>query len=266
MSRSRPEADLSAIALERDSAVPMYLQLAGALERSIGDGVLPPGRVLPSEAELCRRLAISRITVRQAIDALIEKRLVERRQGKGTFVAHHLIRHDLQSLNRVFDTLFAQDHAPASELLAFGAEQPPADVAAAFMVDAGTELVRLDRVYRLEGRPIGLGFGWMLPDAAVVSAAEAAEKSTARLIEETLGLRLGRRETTIRAAAAGRTVARLLDLAERSPVLVVNRRRHLTDGRVADVTRFHMNADTYEFSFEDTGAMAGRPALKLSAA
>lgn len=265
MSRGKTMLFQTGAQLERDSAVPMYLQLAQAIESDIRNGSLPPGHPLPSEATLCKDLQISRITVRQAIDALIAKQLVDRRQGKGTFVAHHFIRQDANNADKLFDTLFAQEHAPTSKILAYGPEEPPADVAAAFGCSSGTPLVRLDRLYILDGRPVGVGLGWLLNEAQGIPTEMAAEHSTAWLIEHALKLKLGQKEMVIRASAAGRSVARLLSIPERSPVLVLHRRRRLTDGRTADFTRFHMNADSYEFSFGEEAAFSSHSSLKLFA-
>lgn len=266
MNRTRPMPLQAGVRLERDSAVPMYLQLAQAIETNIRNGSLPPGQAFPSEAALCKDLQVSRITVRQAIDVLIAKQLVERRHGKGTFVAHHFIRQDAHSADKLFDTLFAQEHAPTSKILTYGPEEPPADVAAAFESPARQQLVRLDRLYVLDGRPVGVGLGWMLSEAQGIPAEMVAEHSTAWLIEHALGLKLGQKEMVIRAGAAGRSVARLLCIPERSPVLVLHRRRRLATGRTADFTRFYMNADSYEFSFGEDAALDGHSILKLVAA
>ena len=73
--------------LSLDSDIPLYAQLVGIIKRSISTGALPVGALLPSEAELCRCLSISRNTVRQAIGELEEEGLVVRKRGRGTFVA-----------------------------------------------------------------------------------------------------------------------------------------------------------------------------------
>ena len=74
-------------ALSLDSDIPLYAQLVGIIKRNISTGVLAVGALLPSEAELCRCLSISRNTVRQAIGELEDEGLVVRKRGRGTFVA-----------------------------------------------------------------------------------------------------------------------------------------------------------------------------------
>ena len=73
--------------LDTNNAVPLYEQLRVALRERLDSGVLDPGERLPSETELCQKYGVSRITVRRAVDELVEEGILERRQGKGTFVA-----------------------------------------------------------------------------------------------------------------------------------------------------------------------------------
>ena len=81
-----PNAILSE-SLSLSSDIPLYAQLVGIIKRNISTGVLAVGALLPSEAELCRCLSISRNTVRQAIGELEDEGLVVRKRGRGTFVA-----------------------------------------------------------------------------------------------------------------------------------------------------------------------------------
>ena len=73
--------------LSMDSDIPLYAQLVGIIKRNISTGTLAVGDLLPSEAELCRWMNISRNTVRQAIGELEDEGLVVRERGRGTFVA-----------------------------------------------------------------------------------------------------------------------------------------------------------------------------------
>lgn len=66
---------------------PIYLHLHAAITEAIDARVLLPGTRLPSEDQLARRLGLSVGTIRQAMQALSDDGLLERRQGAGTFVA-----------------------------------------------------------------------------------------------------------------------------------------------------------------------------------
>lgn len=81
--------------LDPSSIVPVYYQLKVLLRKEIAGGVYLPGEVIPSEHELTRRYGISRSTVRQALADLVQEGLLERIQGKGTFVAQPKLQDDL---------------------------------------------------------------------------------------------------------------------------------------------------------------------------
>lgn len=73
--------------LDRRSGLPLYLQLIDRLEAMIEQRALRPGDQVPSEPEIEQRYGVSRATVRQALSHLEAEGIVERHQGKGTYVA-----------------------------------------------------------------------------------------------------------------------------------------------------------------------------------
>lgn len=77
--RTRPQID-------RDAAQPVYAQLAAILRQQISDGAFRPGDQLPSEAMLVRAYGVSPMTVRRAIQRLVDEGVVSAIQGRGTFV------------------------------------------------------------------------------------------------------------------------------------------------------------------------------------
>jgi GntR family transcriptional regulator len=69
-----------------NSNLPLYQQLQRALREAIDTGMFGPAEALPAERQLAAELAVSRITVRKAIDALVEEGLLVRRPGSGNFI------------------------------------------------------------------------------------------------------------------------------------------------------------------------------------
>src|ERR1700682_2118196 len=72
--------------LDPKSNLPLYQQLQRAIREAIEQQVLRPDDALPAERQIASDLAVSRITVRKAIDGLVEEGLLIRRQGSGNFV------------------------------------------------------------------------------------------------------------------------------------------------------------------------------------
>lgn len=110
------EPRLSAIVLNADAPTPLYLQLTAQLGETIRDGAWKVGEALPAERVLCEQLRVSRVTLRQAMDALVEQGLVTRRQGAGTFVTSQ-ITHPLTGLASFSETLRMKGYQPSSQWL-----------------------------------------------------------------------------------------------------------------------------------------------------
>ena len=68
---------------------PLYRQVYDIMVRKVAQGVWRPGASLPSEQNLAREMGVSQGTMRKVLDALTAENLLERRQGKGTFVAEN---------------------------------------------------------------------------------------------------------------------------------------------------------------------------------
>ena len=95
--------------LDKESAVPLYEQLKLSLSKKIEEHVLQEGERLPSEAELCAEFDVSRITVRRAVDELVEEGVLERRQGKGKFVASSRMSVQMMPMNEVVQGFYTRD-------------------------------------------------------------------------------------------------------------------------------------------------------------
>lgn len=141
--------------LSADSTVPLYTQLVGIIKRSISTGQLSPGDLLPSEAELCSSLGISRSTVRQAIGTLAMEGLVVRRQGKGTFIAEPRVRRRTESIYSFTSEINAMGKTPSSSIIEFEIITPPEEIARRLELrSAGTSCYKFTRVRKVDGEPL----------------------------------------------------------------------------------------------------------------
>ena len=80
--------------------IPLYYQLENLLREKILSGAFAPGDRIPTESDLIRRYGVSRITVRQALTALAGEGLIERRQGRGTFVTDRVVDNHVVTLRK----------------------------------------------------------------------------------------------------------------------------------------------------------------------
>ena len=89
--------------LQTESSSPLYHQLMQRLAEDIERGTYPVGSRIPPEHQLEELYKVSRVTVRRALAELTAEGLLERKQGKGTFVSTPRISQDLKSIHSFHD-------------------------------------------------------------------------------------------------------------------------------------------------------------------
>src|SRR6516165_10037465 len=110
--------------IDPGSPVPLYAQLESILAAEIAAGTFPPASRLPNEEELVGRYAVSRTTVRQTIQNLVRRGLIEIRRGKGTFVLEPKITQELTALSGFVEDMRSLGRQASAQLL--GKETVPA--------------------------------------------------------------------------------------------------------------------------------------------
>jgi GntR family transcriptional regulator len=229
-----------------------YVTVRDYLRDLIADG-LPVGASIPSERELCERFGVSRMTVRQAVDALVVEGALERVQGRGTFVAQPKV--DLQPRLTGFDEeMRRRGLTPGSVVLEASRAAAPPDVAAALERTAEEEVFHVRRIRLADGSPMALEESWT-PVALVPGLVEAPTDVLSELRAH--GLEPSWGEDTIEAVTVGAADAALLDVEAGAAGLRISRRTFSGDAAV-DLTRSLYRGDRYSVWVPVT---APRPAL-----
>ncbi|MFY0409501.1 GntR family transcriptional regulator [Solicola sp. PLA-1-18] len=239
--------------LDRDSADPLYLQIAEALRREILGHDLAPGSTLPSEAALQEQFGVARSVVRQAVGRLADEGLVVRRQGAPSVVAppaEH--RRLVQRTAGMFDQFARAGHRLRTRVDLVAPDEPPPD-AAAFL---GThDTLRIERMRSVGDEPLSYVRTW-LPRSSVpeLDPADLEDASLHRLLTDRHGLRprSGRRQ--IRSVAADERLAAALGVEPGAPLLLLEGESVDQHGRPLEwFTTWH-RADKVVFDVDVTDA------------
>lgn len=147
------------------SAVPAYQRIANELRALITSGQLVPGALLPSQQELQDRYGVARMTVRQAIAALVNEGLVTSQQGKGVVVRDrkHMVYRPLsareprisQEMDR-FMSFLAKEGRQPSQTIGVSVVSAPELVAQRLEIEPGSPVVVRKRVRSLDGEPFNI--------------------------------------------------------------------------------------------------------------
>src|SRR5580693_5934206 len=132
---------MSIVKLDPQSPVPLYAQLESILAAEIAAGTLPPGSQLPKEEDLVKRYAVSRTTVRQTIQNLTRRGLIEIRRGKGTFVLQPKITQELTELSGFVEDMQLLGRHASARLLDRQLVAASESVARRLAIAAGTLVV-----------------------------------------------------------------------------------------------------------------------------
>lgn len=204
-----------------EGPLPKHSQLKAILTE-LATQELGPEALVPSERELMQTYGVSRATVRKAIDGLIVDGLLERVHGKGTFVR----RPRLDS--RLHLASFSQDMrrrglTPSTRFLAVSTAVPPAETARALGLRPRERAWQVDRVRLADDEPIALEQGWYPAPPLADLDRHDLSGSLYQLLAEEYGLVIDSAEQTLWAETASGEVARLLQVAESTPLLVFER-------------------------------------------
>jgi len=208
-----------------------YLELAEALRARLAVGNHAAGGALPSEARLGREYAVSRVTVRRALELLRAEGLVTSRRGAGWFVALDPVRQPLGRVTTIEGALEAAGAVARRDVVEFRFEPATAAVAAGLGVDTGMEVLRVKRVVRADGEPFAVVTVWVPGDLGADLSRAAVERSPFYDLLPLRGVELGRATQTIDADAVDAADARLLDVPPGTPVLVCRRVTYSAGGR-----------------------------------
>lgn len=207
-------------------------------------GAAGPGDALPTEAELCARFGVSRMTVRQALQELTNAGLVDRRRGKGTFVAGRPMHRRAGVFLSFSEEMAWRGKAATSRLVAAGVAPARPEEVAELLLAPGADVVRVERVRLADGVPIAFEDAAVLPEYAGALDADLAGGSLHAALEA-LGVVATSASGTVTARLARRSEVAMLELPARAALLVELRLLFDQGGRPFERTETRYVADRY---------------------
>jgi GntR family transcriptional regulator len=231
---------------EKNSAVPLHVQLKELVRARVLDGSLMANSQLPSERELCEQYDISRTTVRKAMAELLSEGLIYTTVGKGTYVAPSPIKEEILPLSSFTEDMARRGWKASGAVLKAEVQNANDEQAERLHLPRGAEVVVLHRLRLADGLPIAIQHSWfphhLCPD---LLKTDLTDHSLFLILRDQYHLRLDHADTEIHAALADSQDCRLLKLVPPAAVLVSEQTTYLDTGALIEYTHSHFRADQY---------------------
>ena len=235
-----------------DQRLPLYQRLRDEIADKIAARVWQPGALIPTEAELAAHHGIAVGTVRKAVDTLVVDGLLERNQGRGTFVRRPRFDHSLFRFFR-HDGL-GDVGVPGSKLLDRRVvDATPAHVREALQIPKRARTISLSRLRLAGGKPFLREQIW-LPYDPFALLVDVDEREIGDLLypayEKLCGEVVARAEEILTIGKADGDDIRLLAIEAESPVVMIDRLAFSFGGKPIEWRRSHGVASAFRYRIE----------------
>jgi GntR family transcriptional regulator len=233
-----------AASLDKSLPVPLYHQLQRVLQVEIESGKWQADEQLPNEFKLAEHFGVSKITVRQALQQLVDLGYVRREQGRGTFITKRKFDEGPRELTSFTEEMKRHRLVASSRLLSQIVVDADARVTHALGLPARSPVYVLKRVRLSAGEPVSVQTAH-IPADFVPGLVMDAGASLYEILQTRYDLYPARARETYTAAAADQAAAELLGIATGSPVFAVERITMLPHDRPFEFVQSVVRGDRY---------------------
>lgn len=229
---------------------PVYIQIHNQLRQNIEDGKWQVGTKIPAERELAAEFHVSRMTLRQAIQALVDEGILERRVGAGTFVANQKVQEKMSGVTSFTELMQAAGKTPASKTISYHLTIPSQTEIEKLALQDGDQVLRMERVRY--GNDVPICFEIATIPAKLVDNFSKEEVTTSfyRTLEKKAKLYPGHAIQHISATKATEKIANYLQIKRGDALLRMTQLSYLQDGRPFEYVHTQYVGSRFEFVFE----------------
>lgn len=238
------------VSIDHSSTVPLHIQVEQLLRKMVDSAEFNNGKLLPNEVDLAKRLAISRTTLRQAINKLVYEGLLIRKKGVGTWVNEH---RSLSSKSKNWLSFSQEMAARGIPIKNFELHvswvTPEEDVANFFEIKKDTKILKL---VRLRGRKEGpfVYFVSYFHPRINLTGEEDFKLPLYEMLEQTHSIVAYKSMEEIGACLADSFLAEKLELSVNSPILFRKRFVYNQADQPIEYNLGYYNAESFTYTVE----------------
>lgn len=247
--------------LDRQSPVPLYLQIEAALRDSIDSGELEPLDRVMSEIELSDHFGVSRMTARKAVDRLVAEGLLFRQPGKGTFVAKAKISHGLSTQLSFSLAMERSGLTHQTRVLQASMLGAPSHVARPLQLLEGDDVVFLRRLRLVDGEPAAVHVAYLPSEYSEILEMDLTSSLTKLM--SSVGAGVAHARDKVEGVAADPEHAHLLGVSSGAPLLLISGVALTNSLKPVRYTEGFYRGDMFRFSVDTTQPADLTPEIKL---
>ncbi len=241
--------------------LPLYHRIENDLKNKIFSGQYKTGDMLPSERELIEIYKVSRLTAREAVSRLANQGLVEKIQGKGTYVSTPQRESRMGSLFSGGEEILMRYYEITTKVLDLRIMVPDAIVSKNLNLQGEKEeVVYLERLRYANNNPVALIKSY-LPHTSVpnLEKVDFTNKSLYKTLEESYRMQLYDANEIIEAVKANERSAGLLEIKRGTALLFNHRTVRLLDRSIIEYETVMYRSDIYKYHNRIIGNLAALP-------
>lgn len=239
--------------LKQDAITPLYVQLMEELETSIRNGVYKPGDKIMTEAEMAKEYGVSLITVRKAVGSLMEKGLVVRKQGKGTFVTKPKYSRNMKKLQSFTEMCEQMGVKPGARVLENRLTAADKKVSDRLGIEPGSNVVYISRLRLADGEPVQVEKSYFPLKYAFLLDEDLNNGSMFECLKEKAGAKVASSEKMIELCRATAEEAALMDVKKGDYLLFVKSTAYDENGEPMYAGIQLINGDRFSLYVYESG-------------
>lgn len=231
-----------------DKITPLYQQLYDTIRRQIASGEYSPGDKIPSEARLCEIYDVSRVTVRSALQRLVDENTLVKKHGRGTFVAMPAYVENMSSGGSFTRSWLHTNVSPGTKLISVSLESAGRRITDILGAEPEFKVIRIKRLRLVDDIPAIFETDYFLPEYNFLMRADLENASILELIREHTGLTLKEFDDVFEVGHATREHSAYLDCVVGTPLLRVSQTVLTDQLRVMYYNEQYIRSDRYKYT------------------
>lgn len=229
---------------------PIYIQIHNDIKRAIEAGKWAVGDRIPSERELSRNFDVSRMTLRQAIQTLVDEGILERQVGSGTYVANQKVQEKMSGVTSFTDLMLTQGKQPTSKTISYHVMNPSLSEAEKLKLNEDDQVLRMERIRYGDDVPICFEVATVPEKLVDGLSKKEVTSSLYRAFEDKKQLSPGKAQQTVSAMSASERIAEYLSIKRGDAILRLRQVTYLQDGTPFEYVRTQYVGERFEFYLE----------------